>query len=202
VIGLPMINGAEGQHMHNPYFPVPYAAGMLQGAADTEFPQLTPQLTLADGSVLMPLSWFQDVRMERRGDRTILRWRMDALDRMGGKDAAADRRVQVTTRYVFAPGRITRTDTYRAASPVALRGVTMAFASFSGQPRVTGQRVAFGAGEVTGFAAKGFDRCDAMPAEGGTYRANTGAFGTRVACTLGPRELRRPLTVGWTLTYR
>ncbi len=38
VIGLPIINGAEDQHMHNPYFPIPFAGGMLQGSADASFP--------------------------------------------------------------------------------------------------------------------------------------------------------------------
>jgi hypothetical protein len=25
VIGLPLINGGTSQHMHNPYFPIPYS---------------------------------------------------------------------------------------------------------------------------------------------------------------------------------
>jgi hypothetical protein len=44
--------------MHNPYFPVPYSAGMLSGSADATYPHLVPRFTLADGSVLMPLAWF------------------------------------------------------------------------------------------------------------------------------------------------
>ena len=33
LIGLPIINGAEGQHLHNPYFPVPFSPGMLAPSA-------------------------------------------------------------------------------------------------------------------------------------------------------------------------
>ncbi len=203
VIGLPLINGAEGQHMHNPYFPIPYAAGMLQGSADADFPQLTPRLALADGTVLMPLAWFRDVKMVRQGNRTILTYRLDAMDRMGGKDAVADKRITVETRYELAPGRVTRTDVYHAARSIDLAGITIEFASFSGVPKEQGAAaVRFGEGEVTGFSAQGFARCTAGPATGDVYRAPTGAFASLTSCKLGPTRLDRPLTLGWTLTYR
>lgn len=203
VIGLPIINGAEDQHMHNPYFPIPFAAGMLQGSADANFPQLTPRLALADGSVLMPLAWFRGVTWKRQGDRTIVSWRQDALDRMGGNAPVADKRITVTTRYEFAPGRITRTDVYRAAAPVDLGEVTMEFASFSGDARMAGPgSVAFGAGEVTRFAATGYAGCTVGPAEGKEYRAPTGAFASLVRCRVGARRLAAPLTLRWTLDYK
>ncbi|WP_254518427.1 hypothetical protein, partial [Salmonella enterica] len=55
VIGLPIINGGEGQHMNTPYYPIPFSPGMLQGVADGVFPQLLPRLTLEDGARLAPL---------------------------------------------------------------------------------------------------------------------------------------------------
>ncbi len=202
VLGLPMINGAEGQHMHNPYFPFPFSPGMLQGSADAGFPQLTPRLRLVDGSVLMPLAWFRDIKLVRRGKRTVLSWRMDALDRMGGKDTVADRRVTVETRYEFVPGRVTRTDTYRAAAPIDLAGIDLEFAGFSGQASGEGASIGFAAGEVRSFAASGFDRCETGAAKGADYRAPTGAFTSLTRCTLAPRRLAGPLTLGWTLSYR
>ena len=202
VIGLPIINGAESQHMHNPYFPIPFAGGMLQGSADAGFPQLTPRFALADGSVLMPLAWFRGVAWQRQGDRTIVSWRQDAMDRMGGNAPAADKRITVSTRYEFAPGRITRTDVYRAAAPVDLSEVTLEFAGFSGDPRSAGPgAVAFGAGEVTGFSATGYDGCTAGPATGKEYRAPTGAFASLVRCTLAGRRHASPLTHTWSLRY-
>jgi hypothetical protein len=203
VIGLPIINGADGQHDHNPYFPFPQSAGMLQGSADAGFPQLTPRFALADGSVLMPLAWFRDVRMVRKGNRTVISWRLDAMDRLGGKDAVQDKRVTVTTRYEFGPGSITRTDTYSAPVPVDVAGITMEFAGFSGLPKTEGATaVRFGSGEVTSFAAHGFESCTTGPATGAEYRAPTGGFTTRTACRAGKLRLDRPLTLGWTLTYR
>ncbi|RYD50173.1 MAG: hypothetical protein EOP60_12350 [Sphingomonadales bacterium] len=203
LISLPLINGADGQHMHSPYFPIPFSPGMLSGSADAKWPQLTPRFALADGSVLMPLAWFRDVKMERRGTTTVLTYSLDAMDRMGGKDSLADPRITVETRYEFAPGSIRRTDTYRAAAPVDLDGVTMEFAGFSGLPRQAGKSaIRFGAGEVTSFAAQGFAGCTADPVPDKSYQAPTGAFATRVACRSGKFRLTRPLTLGWTLTYR
>jgi hypothetical protein len=203
VIGLPLINGAEGQHMHNPYFPVPYSAGMLSGSADAAYPHLVPRFALADGSVLMPLAWFRDVKMVRQGTRTILTYSMDAMDRMGGKDAVADKRITVETRYEFSPGSITRTDVYRATVPVNLSGITLEFGSFSGGPRRTGPAAyGFGAGEVTAFSARGFTGCTAAPAGGTPYQAPSGPMATRIACSTGKLRLAQPLTLGWSIQYR
>ena len=203
VIGLPIISGAEDQHMHNPYFPIPFSPGMLQGSADAEFPQLTPRFALADGSVLMPLAWFRGVTWKRAGNRTIVSWRQDALDKMGGNAPAVDSRIRVTTRYEFTPGRITRTDVYQPLKPIDMQEVTMEFASFSGDSRSTGpSAVAFGAGEVTGFSARGYDGCAVGPATGKEYRAPTGAFASLVRCRIAARRLAGPLTLSWTLTYK
>jgi hypothetical protein len=203
VIGLPLINGAEGQHMHNPYFPVPYSVGMLSGAADATWPQLTPKFNLADGSVLMPLAWFRDVKMERKGARTILSWHMDAMDRMGGNDAVRDARITAETRYEFAPGTITRTDIYRAARPVQLSAIAMEFGSFSSRPVKAGPGTfRFGGGDVTGFSVSGFIGCDAGLANNPAYQAPGGAMATRIACSTGPMHLTKSITLGWTIHYR
>jgi hypothetical protein len=202
VIGLPLINGGDGQHMNNPYFPVPYSAGMFSGSADATYPHLVPRFTLADGSVLMPLAWFRDVKLVREGKRTILTYRLDAMDRMGGKNSVADKRVTVETRYEFAPGRITRTDRYSAAEPLEIRAIDMDFASFSGLPKVTGSNIRFGEGEVTGFSVQGLARCEAQPVAGAPYQAPSGSFATRIACHGDAPRLDKPLTLGWALTYK
>ncbi|MBC9032850.1 hypothetical protein IAG41_10645 [Sphingomonas sp. JC676] len=201
VIGLPLINGGDSQHMKNPYFPVPYAAGMLSGSADATYPNLVPRFTLADGSVLMPLAWFRDVKLIRASKGTILTYRLDAMDRMGGKDSLADKRITVETRYEFTPGRIVRTDRYSAAKPLEIRAIDMEFASFSGLPTVKGSDIRFGEGEVTGFSTQGL-LCAPQPVTGAPYQAPSGPFATRVACHRGALRLDEPLSLGWTLTYK
>lgn len=202
VIGLPIINGAEGQHMHNPYFPVPFSPGLLQGAADAVYPQLTPRLTLADGSVLMPLAWFRDVRTRRVGASTIVTWRQDALDRMGSDNAVKDARVTIATRYEFVPGRITRSDTITPAKGVTIRRIDLEFASFSDAPRTAAPGdTAFGKGQVTRFATSGLGACAAAPATS-PYAAPTGAFHTVVRCGRDVAPSTGPLRLGWTLRYQ
>lgn len=202
VIGLPIINGAEGQHMHNPYFPVPFSPGMLSGSADATYPHLLPRITLSDGAVLMPLAFFKDLRVTRRGAVTEVSWRQDALDRMGGNDARPDRRASIETRYTLAPGRITRSDRLRLAPGVRAAKIDLEFASFSGAPSMRAGRVAFGTGEVRGFAASGYDGCTAGKAEKLEYRTPTGAFASIVLCTRSAPIARDgviPLT--WELSY-
>ena len=116
LISLPLVNGGPGQHMHSPYFPIPFSNGLVSGVADATEPLLVPRFELADGTVLMPLAFFRDVKVEQSGPRTTVSWRQTEMDRMGSRDAVADGRLQVETRYVFEPGVITRTDTYRANS--------------------------------------------------------------------------------------
>ncbi len=198
VLSLPLINGAEGQHMHNPYFPVPFSAGMLQGAADAGFPQLLPRFTLSDGSVLMPLAWFRDVRVTRKGATTEITWRQDALDLMGGNDARPDARVAIRTRYVFSPGRIDRQDSIVNEPGVTIAKVDIEFASFS----TAGERmqpgvVRFGSGEVTGWRTTGYGPCTVTPVDDSVYRASTGALRSLVRCSRRSPDA----TLGWSLSY-
>lgn len=202
LIGLPLINGAEGQHMHNPYFPVPFSPGMLAGSADAAYPHLVPRITLADGAVLMPLAWFKDVRVIRRGAVTEVRLRQDALDLMGKEDASPDRRVSIETRYTLSPGRIARSDRVRLAPGVRAAKVELEFASFSGAASVRGGQVRFGTGEVRGFATTGYDRCAAEKANRPEYRAPTGAFATRVHCARSaPPAQGGVIALTWQLSY-
>lgn len=202
VIGLPLINGADGQHMHNPYFPVPNATGLFSGAADATYPQLVFQLTLSDGSVLMPLSWFRDVKMTRQGVATVVTYRQDMVDRMGGPNATKDDRLAVETRYVFEPGRITRSDRLVPRVPLGVASIKTEFASFSGGVRPIGSTaVRYAQGEVTGFTANGFDHCDGRDEPGTPYQAPTGPMHSVVRCTLGARRLAAPLRLGWRIDY-
>lgn len=203
VIGLPLINGAAGQHMNSPYFPIPYATDLVAGSADAAFPLLTPRFTLKDGSVLMPLAWFRDVAMRREGDRIIVTYKMDAMDAMGGNDAVADPRLTVTTRYTFAPGRIERHDEYRAARPLDVAAIDLEFAGFSHGPvRRGASAFDFARGSSASFAATGFTGCDAQENPGTPYAAPEGPMTVKVACRAAPMTLDEPLELGWTLTYR
>jgi hypothetical protein len=204
VIGLPLINGGPGEHMTNPYFPVPCSPGLLSGVADSSAPNLIPRLTLADGSVLMPLAFFKHVRVSGRGATTLVTWLQTELDRIGQQAPVADRRISVKTRYTFSPGRITRTDEYRpAAGPLELKGVEMEFDSYSSGAVIEGRAARFASGPIATFRVEGLAGCSsepfARPENGDTP---VGPLASRVTCKSGPMRLEHPLVVHWTMTYR
>jgi hypothetical protein len=201
VLSLPLINGAEGQHMHNPYFPIPFSPGLLQGAADASFPQLVPRLTLADGTVLMPLAFFKNVRVTRRGAVTEVNWHQDALDRMGGNDAVADARVTIATHYRFTPGSIEREDRVMPGRGARIVAVETEFATFSAAGKLTSAGAQFNSGEVTGFTATGYGNCRLDAADAPQYRAPSGPFRSVIRCARKERASASPIVLHWYMSY-
>jgi hypothetical protein len=203
MISLPVINGAGSQHMHNPYFPIPFSPGMLAGSPDGVAPFLTPRLTLDDGSALMPLAYFKDAKVEAKGARTTVSWRQDELDRMGQSDPVADKRVSVKTTYLLEPGRITRTDLFTPAAGAKVKDVELQFGSFSGGAKQSGTVTAFADGAVRRFAVDGLKACQSSPVgEDKEYRSATGAMTTKVVCRGAPSDAGAPFTIVWRLDYR
>jgi hypothetical protein len=203
VIGLPLVSGADEQHMNNPYFPIPYASDLLSGVADGSTPQLIPRFTLADGSVLEPLVYFKDVKVTGEGDKTIVTYSQPQMDRVGKRKPIPDDRLSLAVTYVFSPGRITRTDVVTPKGTVALGDVTMEFASFSATPVQQGSVTKFGSGVVRSFSVEGIEACHTEQVEGNRdYQTPTGSFKTSVFCESGSSILSEPKTISWTLTYQ
>ena len=202
VIGLPLISGGESQHMNSPYFPIPYSPGMLAGVPDKPVPQLVARFTLADGSVLMPLAYFQDVRVTEDGPRTTVAYRQPQMDRLGEASPRPDPRLSALTTYTLEPGRIVRRDVFTPHGSVDLKDVTLQFASFSDLPDGKDAAFRYAGRGVRTFSANGFEGCSAASTGGdAAYGTRTGALASVVTCRIGPRALRGPLTLTWTLTY-
>lgn len=203
VIGLPLINGGVSQHMHTPYFPVPFSHGLLEGVADGEEPFLIPRFQLDDGSVLMPLAYFRDVSVDTKGQRTVVTYRQSELDRVGSEGPVADDRLAVTTTYVFEPGVITRTDIYTPKSAVTVKNVSMALGSYSGDPTTSGLATRFGEGRVRTFNVAGMEKCESASALGDSrYHTPSGPLRTKVSCVRRDFTLGEPVTIGWELRYQ
>ena len=201
LVSLPLINGGATQHMNSPYAPIPYSPGMLEGVADGVLPLLVPHFTLADGAVLPPLASMRDVRITEGARTTGVAYRLGAMDRLGARAPQPDPRLTAETRYEFAPGRITRIDTYRPAAPLAVSGVTLQFAAFEA-PTGSGPVFRYAGPGVRSFAAKGFERCEAKATDGDpAFRAADRAMRSVVTCRIGARTLSAPLELRWTLTY-
>jgi hypothetical protein len=200
LIGLPLINGAAGQHMHTPYFPAPYSPGVLAGAADATYPQLLPRFTLSDGSVLQPLAYFTKVRVQTDGDVTRITYDTPALDRMGDNAPQRDPRVSVRTTFELFPGGVRRQDVAVARRGVKIDHVDLVFANFSaGAAPTSDGGLRFQRGEVEIFAADNME-CEATPAPGAPYQTPVGPLRSVVSCrTDAPGTTWRG---GWTLRFR
>jgi hypothetical protein len=203
IIGLPLINGGASQHMHSPYFPIPFSRGMLSGVADGVRPLLVPEFTLGDGSRVMALAFIRDVAVVSHGRRTQVTYRQAELDRMGGEAPVADDRLSVKTTYVFEPTRITRTDVYTPRGALELQGVELDFGSFSQLARAAGRRTEFKQGAVTSFEVSGLDGCEARAIENDPdFESDEGPMLAKVVCQSGGKTVRGPFTIGWSLTFR
>jgi hypothetical protein len=202
LIGLPLISGGTTQHMHSPYFPIPFSRGMLSGVADGTQPLLLPQFHLSDGSIVMPLVFIRDIDVATQEGRTTVRYRQSELDRLGRQSPIADDRLSLATSYVFEQGRITRTDVYTPKEPLDIAGIELDFGSFSELSAVSQQSVTFSNGAIDAFTVAGLDGCQAQAIDNDPeFESDEGPMRTKVICTAGPRTVRAPFTISWTLTY-
>jgi hypothetical protein len=203
VIGLPLVSGGATQHMHHPYFPIPFSRGMLEGVADGTAPVLVPKFTLADGTPLMPLAFIRDVTVNAVEGATTVTYRQSEMDRMGASAPVADDRLAVTTTYTLESNRITRRDVFTPRVPLDLASIRLEFAGFSRDPSQDGMTTHFAAGSITAFSVEGLDRCSSRALDHEhDYESDTGAMTSLVTCTTGALRLDRPRAIGWTIAYR
>ena len=208
VFSLLMVNGGASQHDNSPYYPLPFAPGIIAGTPDSggEHPQLLPKFTLADGSQLIGTSFIKAIRSEHKGKSARVSYRQDELNLLGKNVPVKDGRIKLATTYRMAPGVITRTDVYTPSAPLKVALASLEFASFSGVDKLAtlaGKKVSFGDGSVTGFEVSGLDACQVTPTNGAEpYKSPAGAMKTLVACTSKDFTFSKPLTIQWTIRYQ
>ncbi|MFJ6023118.1 hypothetical protein ACIQC9_00800 [Brevundimonas sp. NPDC092305] len=199
LVGLPLINGGPGQHMNNPYYPAPFSPGVLSGSADATFPQLVPRLTLADGAVLQPLSWFRDVRVDEQADGVVVEYRQDEMDLMGENAPRRDARAAASTRFELRTKSVERSDVITLAAGQTGADVDLEFATFSYGAQAGPDGIRFAGGEVERFTAVGLT-CRAVEPDAPAYRTPVGPYATVVRCT--GRITGAEGRIGWRLAFR
>jgi hypothetical protein len=204
VISLPLVNGGASLYRNNPYFPVPQSSFMLDGTPDEGWPQLIPQFTLSDGSVLMPLSFIKDIVGFGVRDRYWVTYRQDELSKLSGSRPAKDPRIKVETTYRFEPGNIVRSDTYTATEAVNVAAIAMQFGTYSTDADVGHQTVRFRDGTVRAIRVSGLEAAPVVDdvAENHQYHTPNGALNTRATWTTGSMVMDQPITIEWKLSYR
>jgi hypothetical protein len=205
VVSLNMINGGISQHDNSPYYPLPFAQGIVSGVADSgaAHPQLLPKFTMADGSQLIGAAWIKDIKTAKDGQRYTITYRQDELDKLGKRSPVKDGRIKLQTTYNLEHGVMTRTDVYTPVGAQEVDKVSLEFASFSDQATIKGNTVTFAQGDVTEYSVSGLQQCQSAPTNGGKdFMAPYGAMKTLVTCSTGKLTLKEPLTIKWTIKYQ
>ena len=205
VFSLLMVNGGASQHDNSPYYPLPFAPGIISGTPDSgyEHPQLLPKFTLADGSQLLGTAYLKNIRSEHKGKQARVTYHQDELTLLGKSAPVKDARIKLDTTYTMAPGIITRTDVYTPGAPLQVTAASLEFASFSDAAKLVGKQVSFAQGSVTGFEVSGLDACEVAPTKDAEpYKSPAGAMKTIVSCASKNFTFARPMTIKWTIRYR
>jgi len=202
LVGLPLISGGATQHMHDPYFPIPFSRGVIEGIPDGSAPVLVPRFTLSDGTQLMPLVFIRDVAVADANGVTTVTYRQDEMDRIGKSAPVADDRMSVKTTYAMERGRITRTDVFTPRAPLDVNGIRLEYASFSREPRQDGLTARFGSGVVSSFGVTGLNACASRALDHDrNYESDTGPMSALIECTTAATRLERAFMISWTLEF-
>jgi hypothetical protein len=205
VVSLNMINGGISQHDNSPYYPLPFAQGIVSGVADSgsAHPQLLPKFTMADGSQLIGAAWIKDIKTVKDGQRYTITYRQDELDKLGKRSPVKDGRIKLQTTYKLEHGLMTRTDVYTPVGAQEVEKVSLEFASFSDQATIKGNTATFAQGDVTEYSVSGLQQCQSAPNNGSKdFMAPYGAMKTLVTCSTGKLTLKEPLTIKWSIKYQ
>lgn len=206
LFGLPFINGGAGQHMHSPYFPIPFSSNLISGIADASMPQLTPRFVLKDGTVLQSLAYYTNIQHITKADSYVVTATLPAMDRMGDTKPVADKRIKGLTQYAFSRGLIEREDYYIPSQGLQPARMEIEFANYGLVKRLSQENnnwvVEFDDPVLTKFHASGFEQCrtlDTLPVE---YATPTGAFRSVVQCFTVQQVLNRPFKMRWKIEYK
>lgn len=205
VVSLNMINGGASQHDNSPYYPLPFAPGIVSGVADGggAHAQLLPKFTMADGAQLIGAAWIKDIKTSSSGQRHTITYRQDELDKLGKRAPVKDARIKLNTTYTLERGVMTRTDVYTPVGTQEVDKIVLEFASFSDQATIKGNTVTFEQGDVKEYSVSGLQQCQSAPTNGSKdFQAPYGAMKTLVTCSTGKLSMREPLTIKWTIKYQ
>ncbi|MHA4868199.1 hypothetical protein ACXZ1M_10880 [Duganella sp. PWIR1] len=205
VVSLNMINGGSSQHDNSPYYPLPFAPGIVSGVADSggAHAQLLPKFTMADGAQLIGAAWIKDIKTGKDGKRYTVTYRQDELDKLGKKGPQKDARIKLRTNYTLEHGVMTRTDVYTPVGAQEVEKITLEFASFSDQATMKGNVATFAQGTVKEYSVSGLQQCQSAPTNGDReFMAPYGPMKTLVTCTTGKLTMKEPLTIKWTIKYQ
>lgn len=206
LFSLPLINGGEDQHMHSPYFPLPFSPDLISGVPDGSSPQLIARFTLADGAQLEPLSYFQHVEAHPlSGGGAEVRYDQAQMDRLGQGTPQPDARLAARTVYRFTKGEVSREDVFTPVAPLKVAAIDLEFASYGVSAHLDHEgyawRVSYADSAAKSLTVQGLETCVLTPVDDPAYRTPTGAFHNLLRCRSAGLTLAQPLRISWRLNY-
>lgn len=203
VWSLPFVNGSKGYYDKDAYMPVPFQNMVLQGVPGCSHKQLVPQLILEEGTVLMPLSYFKTITVDRREDCVRVRCCMNSLCRMDESGPQEEKGFSAESSYTFEHGRIRREDQIRITGTQKVKKVRLVLLTYSEQPQILEREVRFGKGILSSMKAEGYESCMTLPAsDDGSYNTPHGRLNTEVIWEGTAAFEEGVLKLGWTIGYK
>ena len=145
---LPLISGGKGYYNKTPYLPVPTELLFLETTPDTEYNHLVPKIVMNDGSELMPINYFKNIKYNVVQDTLTISCFTDELCLIGEKNPQKDTRFSCTTTYTFTQNTIEREDVFTCDNELSVKEVNLEFFTFSQNPSVAGNKIGFKEGSI------------------------------------------------------
>ncbi|WP_333500673.1 hypothetical protein [Kluyvera genomosp. 2] len=183
---LPLINGARPYHGTSPYFPIPFSEGLFTGVAQGDAPLWVPGIYDERGRVLRPLVWFRGTRQQKTAGGWEIIIEYDGLDVVAKagevvQEPLRDAEFGCRTRFLIAPGSVTREDTFTCPPGRSLR-IELIAAVYA---------------ESTPVRLQGYTQIQRRAT---TLRSPTGPLAQEIVGSLACAE-RTEFTVSWQVQY-
>lgn len=156
VFTLPIINGGKTYYKAIPYLPIPFNTEFIQGAPEESRPMLVPQVTLKDGTCLMPISYMQNINVKALEGAHEVEWEQAHLCNI--EDAHSPKEYEQAsskTRYTFAEEGIHCTYVIQSKQPI--KSVQMVFETYQKDYEQNDKTIYLSSNQSLSFHVEGLD---------------------------------------------
>ena len=202
LFSLWLVNPAN-YHANGAYTPAPFSSGLIQAIPDASVYPLLPLVELDDGSLLMPMAYFDDIHLEESGEHAVLLCRQSGLASVHEGQLRRDVRLAVQTRFEFSSGCIRRQDEFRITEGCAIASVRLCFPTTL-EARMHQGAIRLGHDDSATFQVEGYESLEVHEEHGSDIRG-TPAGPIRAEIRAHAKNIQQEnarLTVSWTLNYR
>lgn len=180
---LPFINGANKYYYSTPYLPIPNLQRVFESTADSYHPNLIPIFTLDDGTQVMPISYFNEIKCIKSDGTMIVTALLDQLCIIGGENPAPFQNGSGTITYTISLAGLRVDFTFDIPN---LKDIYMEFASFNSILSSSDSDIIFSGDYIKSIAFNHFDTvCTSVIGEDNSdYHTPNGPLHTLIKCSV------------------